>query len=209
MWVVDTQSSARARPDGRPPARLGRLARLGLLALGLYLAAAVVVASPRCAVERPADAIVVLGAAVWPGERPSPALARRIERGVELFHAGHAPNLVPTGGLGRNPPAEAEAMARAARARGVPAEALVLEDRATSTVESAEYVAALAERNGWRSVIVVSEPYHVTRAGWMFRDRGLDVQTACAAWGPEASWRVYQTLREVGGLIVYGLTGTG
>ena len=56
-------------------------------------------------------------------------------------------------------------------------------------------------------MIVVSEPYHVLRAGWMFRDRGLEVEVACAAWGPEMSWRVYQTLREVGGLLTYGLTG--
>ena len=172
-----------------------------------YLGLALVVASPSCREPRPADAIVVLGAAVWPGERPSPALRRRIDRGVELWQAGVAPLLVPTGGVGRYPPSEAEVMARVAREAGVPADALVLESRATSTLTNAAYVAALAGERGWRSVGVVSEPYHVLRAGWMFRDRGLEVQMACAAWGPEPSWRVYQTLREVGGLLTYGLFG--
>lgn len=172
-----------------------------------YLGTAVVVASPSCREPRPADAIVVLGAAVWPGERPSPALQRRIDRGIELWQAGLAPALVPTGGLGRYPPSEAEVMARVARRAGVPADALVLEPRATSTLTSAGYVAALARERGWRSVIVVSEPYHLLRAGWMFRDQGLEVQVACAAWGLEPYWRVYQTLREVGGLLTYGLMG--
>lgn len=195
----------RARP--RRPSR-GRHVVLLLAVLGLaYLGAAVVVANPRCDVVRPADAIVVLGAAVWPGERPSPALQRRIDRGVELWRAGLAPVLVPTGGLGRNPPSEAEAMARVALERGVPADAIVLEARATSTVESAQYIRALAERHGWHGIILVSEPYHVTRAGWTFRDQGLDVQATCSAWGSETSWRVYQTLREVSGLLAYGLLG--
>ena len=172
-----------------------------------YLGAAVVVAGPSCREPRPADAIVVLGAAVWPGERPSPALQRRIDRGVELWQAGAAPVLVPTGGVGRYPPSEAEAMARAARGAGVATDALVLESRATSTLTSAMHVATLARERGWRSVIVVSEPYHLLRAGWMFRDQGLEVQVACAAWGAEPSWRVYQTLREVGGLLTYGVLG--
>jgi len=172
-----------------------------------YVGAAVVVASPSCGDARPADAIVVLGAAVWPGERPSPALERRIGRGTELWLAGVAPTLVPTGGLGRFPPSEAEVMARFARARGVPAGAMVLESAATSTLTSARYVGEIARERGWRSVVVVSEPYHLLRAGWMFRDQGLDVQVACAAWPAEPYWRAYQTLREVGGLLIYGLLG--
>src|SRR3954466_9218870 len=94
------------------------------LALGLTCA---YVAWPNCQPPRPADAIVVLGSAVWPDEQPSPSLARRIGTGIDLWQAGLAPVLVPTGGVGRYPPAEAEVMARVARSRGVPESALVLE----------------------------------------------------------------------------------
>ncbi|MGE3270340.1 MAG: YdcF family protein, partial [Chloroflexota bacterium] len=102
------------------------------------------VANPACDPAAPADAIVVLGAAVWPGERPSPALARRIERGIELWQAGLAPILAPTGGVGQYPPSEAEVMADVARASGVPDDALMLETQATSTAESAERIRDLA-----------------------------------------------------------------
>ena len=157
---------------------------------------------PRCQPTQPADAIVVLGSAVWPGERPSPSLARRIGRGIELWQAGLAPVLAPTGGVGYYPPAEAEVMARVARESGVPASALVIEPEATSTSESAEKVRALALAHGWQRVIVVSEPYHLRRASWLFREQGLEVQTACSPWSNQRWANVYQTLREAGGLLI-------
>jgi uncharacterized SAM-binding protein YcdF (DUF218 family) len=160
------------------------------------------VALPNCQPERQGDAIVVLGSAVWPGERPSPSLARRIDRGVELWQAGFAPVLVPSGGVGRFPPAEAEVMARVARTGGVPDAALVLDLEATSTSESAEKVGALASTYGWERVILVSEPYHVRRAALLFQGQGLAVETACAPWSDQTWSNVYQTLREAGGLLV-------
>ena len=47
--------------------------------------------------RRPADAIVVMGAAQYDG-RPSPLFAARLDHAVELYHAGIAPRLVLTGG---------------------------------------------------------------------------------------------------------------
>jgi uncharacterized SAM-binding protein YcdF (DUF218 family) len=160
------------------------------------------VARPNCRPERPGDAIVVLGSAVWPGERPSPSLARRIDRGVELWQAGLAPVLVPSGGVGRFPPAEADVMARVARAGGVPESALILDREATSTAESAEKVRALAASHGWQHLILVSEPYHLRRASLLFESQGFTVETACAPWSEQTWSNVYQTLREAGGLLV-------
>ena len=177
----------------------GRAALVAGLTLGMTC---LYVVWPQCQPTQPADAIVVLGSAVWPGERPSPSLERRIGHGISLWQTGLAPILAPTGGVGRYPPAEAEVMARAAREAGVPASALVLDTQATSTSESAERVSALAARHGWNSVIVVSEPYHLRRASWLFREQGLDVQTACSPWGGQRWSNVYQTVREAGGLLV-------
>jgi uncharacterized SAM-binding protein YcdF (DUF218 family) len=174
-----------------------------VLASGLVFGlACAYVAWPNCRPLQSADAIVVLGSAVWPNEQPSPSLARRIGRGVELWQAGLAPVLVPTGGLGRFPPAEAEVMARVARANGIPDAALVLEREAASTAESAALVRALAETHGWQQVIVVSEPYHLRRSALLFQAQGLAVQTACAPWSAQTWPNVYQTMREAGGIIL-------
>ena len=53
------------------------------------------------------DVIVVLGAAVWPGGQPSPALQRRVMHAVDLMQRGYAAYLLVTGGMGQYPPTEA------------------------------------------------------------------------------------------------------
>jgi uncharacterized SAM-binding protein YcdF (DUF218 family) len=119
------------------------------------------------------DVIVVLGAAVWPGGRPSPALERRVTHAVRLFRAHQAPVLLMTGGLGRHPPHEATLMRALALAQGVPAPSIVMEDRATSTFESGMYCAALCAQRGWTTLLVVTDGYHLPRSLLTFRSFGM------------------------------------
>src|SRR5215467_14395588 len=79
------------------------------------------------------DVIVVLGAAVWPDEQPSPALQRRILHAVDLLQRGYAAYLLVTGGVGKYPPAEAAVMQRLAVAHGISPQHILCEDQATST----------------------------------------------------------------------------
>lgn len=123
---------------------------------------------------QPADAIVVLGARVLKGGRAGDSLRARTLHAVELYHRGFAPAIMCTGGVGAHAPAEAEVAAALARSHGVPAGALVLEDRSTSTWENAENAAALCRERRWQRVIVVSDPYHLLRATRNFRKVGLE-----------------------------------
>jgi uncharacterized SAM-binding protein YcdF (DUF218 family) len=116
------------------------------------------------------DVVVVLGAQVLPGGRPSTALRRRVEHAVAV--RGDRP-LVVCGGVGRHGPAEAVVMAALAEQHGVSRGSIVLEDRSRTTREQAEAVAALAARHGWDRVLVVSDRYHVPRARFLFRAAGL------------------------------------
>src|SRR3546814_14209284 len=81
-----------------------------------------------------ADAIVVLGGRLTRDGECSPALARRIRRGVELFRAGAAPRLVMSGGGGGHSP-EARVMRDAALAADVPDAAIGGEPPANTTSE--------------------------------------------------------------------------
>ena len=86
---------------------------------------------------RPVDAIVVMGAAQYDGE-PSPVLAARLDHVVDLWPQGLAPLVVVTGG--KRPEdrfTEAEASAAYLVERGVPAEAIVLEDEGANSVRVA------------------------------------------------------------------------
>ncbi len=168
--------------------------------------ATVIVANPQCSEPGPADAIVVLGAHVLPNGTPTSALRARAEAGATLMLAGKAAYLVPTGGTLDYPPSEASAIAKIARDRGVDPDRIVMDEWATSTEESAINVRKLAGEYGWKSVIVVSDGYHLARAGWMFRDQGFDVQVACSDSSVYPKrMLVYQSLREVAGLAYYAV----
>lgn len=176
-------------------------------ATSAILLTAFIVAHPSCSRLEPADAIVVLGARVGPGGQPSPPLRARAERAAELWNAGLAPTVIPTGGLGVYQPTEARAMADVMLSRGVDPGAIVLENRATSTEESAYFTEEIAAKRGLKRIILVSDPYHLIRASWLFHEHGFQVQIACTNPSYIAGttyW--YQAFREVGGLMYHATT---
>jgi uncharacterized SAM-binding protein YcdF (DUF218 family) len=106
----------------------------------------------------PRDAIVVLGA-------PGPAvLAERAAAAGALYRLGGAPEIIATGR------GEADAIARALAP--IPVR---LEPDARSTAENARFVAAMIPG---QSVWLVTQPFHMRRAEYLFRREGLDA----AAW---------------------------
>ncbi len=119
---------------------------------------------------RPADAIAVLGARLDRSGRVTPALAERVDAGVELWRRGLAEAVWMTGG---GPPGrvEADAMAAHARQRGLPESALRLERRAHNTASNARNLAALLPPGA--RVWVVTQPFHLRRAVYWFRRAGL------------------------------------
>ena len=131
------------------------------------------------AAPRPADVIIVLGAAVWP-EGPSPALQARLAHAVALYHEGYAGHLILSGGLGTHPPTEAEAMQVAALKMGVPKDVLHLEGRATNTVENLRFSREIMEKEGWQKAIIVTDSFHIKRALLIARDLGIEASGAPA-----------------------------
>ena len=124
----------------------------------------------RDAFER-CDAIVVLGAPLA-RDRLTPMLAERCAAAAALWHAGGAPQVVATGGTTRGASrAEADVMAEALRAAGIPEDALVVERASQTTADNARLTAALLP--GARSVWLVTQPFHGRRAAHLFARAGL------------------------------------
>jgi vancomycin permeability regulator SanA len=148
---------------------------------------------------KPYDVIVVFGAAVWKGGKPSPALKRRLLHGVALLQEGHASNLLVTGGIGRYPPSEAAVMKDLAQKAGIDSENIFMEDEGTSTYSSITKCSQIMHRNNWTSVLVVSDPYHVNRAARMFRCFNIKADGSAPEGGKHSNsvwrWRFYY-LRE-------------
>ena len=129
---------------------------------------------------RPAVGLVILGAAVWTGGRSSPTLARRVAAAVQAWQAGRAAVIVPCGGVGRNPPAEALVMRDLLIAAGVPADAIHPEAASTSTEANIAHAAAILRGLSLVRVILVSDRWHLPRARLIARRHGLIVAGGAA-----------------------------
>jgi uncharacterized SAM-binding protein YcdF (DUF218 family) len=124
---------------------------------------------------RQADIILVLGAAEYRG-RPSPVFRARLDHALELFDRGLARLVMTTGGAGGDPVFTEGGVGRSYLiAHGVPSERIVVESEAESTVESTAMAGEIMRRMGLRSVIVVSDGYHIYRVKRMLQFRGLKV----------------------------------
>jgi uncharacterized SAM-binding protein YcdF (DUF218 family) len=160
--------------------------------------------------ERPADAIVVMGAAQYNG-RPSPLFAARLDHAVSLYFAGVAPHLVMTGGRAEGDRTTEAAAGRAfAIARGVPAEDIMIEDQSRTTLESIRAVSHVLAANDARSAVFVSDRPHMLRVLKMAGDEGI------IAWGSptrtspiegDFAGQLDATVHELGALAYYFLTG--
>ena len=127
--------------------------------------------------QRPADAIVVMGAAQYNG-RPSPVFAARLDHAVELFHAGVAQRLIVTGGKADGDRTTEAATARAyAIAHGVPADAILGEDASRTTLESIRAVGDVLRKHDLKDAVFVSDRPHMLRVLRMAADEGI------TAWG--------------------------
>ncbi len=158
---------------------------------------------------RRVDAIIILGSAVWPGGQPSPSLHARTQHAIHLYRAGYAPHMILCGGLGQNPPAESEVMRELAEQAGVPSEALFLDTLSHSTEQNLANAKALMDEHGWRTALIVSDPFHLLRAQIIARDLGIEAYRSPAVDSPTyttPNLRVRYTARETFALIRYYAT---
>jgi uncharacterized SAM-binding protein YcdF (DUF218 family) len=162
----------------------------GLVALvvsGLTLwlmAVAMVIVAGEWSTERPADAILVLGAAQYNG-RPSPVLQARLDHALDLYDRGLAPRIIFTGGIGAGDTlSEAEVSRRYAVRHGVPASAILVERDGETSAQSVGAAAALMRTEGMASALVVSDSYHMMRLELLARRAGIRPYRAPALNAP-------------------------
>ena len=160
--------------------------------------------------QRPADAIVVMGAAQYDG-RPSPLFAARLDHAVELFRAGIARRLIVTGGKADGDRTTEAATARAyAIAHGVPAGDILGEDASRTTLESIRAVGTVLRDHGLKGAVFVSDRPHMLRVLRMAADEGITAWGSPTATSPiehDPPGQIDATLHELGALVQYFLVG--
>ncbi|GAA3560804.1 YdcF family protein [Amycolatopsis ultiminotia] len=156
-----------------------------------------------------ADVIVVLGAAQYNG-KPSDIFTARLEKARQLYDEGVAKTVITAGGKkAADNFTEAQAGARWLTGHGVPASATLPVGEGNDTLRSLRAVADQVNAHGWRSAVLVSDPWHSFRSRTMARDLGMDAWTAPTHSGPivqERATQVRYISRETGALLFYELT---
>lgn len=117
-----------------------------------------------------ADCIMVLGCGVY-DDRPTPLLADRLQRGVELYQAGASPKLLMTGDHGRIDYDEVNIMKGYALDAGIKTEDVFMDHAGFSTYESMYRARDVFDVD---SIIIVTQEYHLYRAVYNARRLGLD-----------------------------------
>lgn len=151
----------------------------------IYLTAlAAVLLVARRDQRRPADAIVVLGAAQYNG-RPSPVLRSRLDHALTLYREGLAPAIVVTGGIGTGDRvSEATVGQQYLTQQGVPPAAIVVRPEGRSTEASMRAVAAWARERGLGRLLLVSDPFHMLRLRLETSGTGLVAYTSPTRTSP-------------------------
>ncbi|HTA39939.1 MAG TPA: ElyC/SanA/YdcF family protein [Candidatus Acidoferrales bacterium] len=139
---------------------------------------------------------IVFGAGLNPDGTPTPMLADRIDGGIELLRAGRVGKLLFTGDNGTVEHNELASMLNYALGRDVPRAAIVLDYAGFDTYDSCYRAAAIF---GVRSAVLVTQTFHMARAIYLCRHRGIDaIGYPRADWGRYAGHTMFsQTLREM------------
>jgi uncharacterized SAM-binding protein YcdF (DUF218 family) len=128
--------------------------------------------------------VVVFAGGVGESGRAGGGVQERISKAVSLYQQGVAPRLIISSGYVFTL-REAESMKAIAIANGVPAGAILLEERATNTYENVAFTKRILAEHQLRRIALVSSPYHMRRALLTWRKVAPEVQVV--ATPPESS----------------------
>ena len=146
-----------------------------------------------------ADAILALGASQWNGQ-PSPVFKARLDHAYDLYKQQLADKIILTGGIGKGETiSEAEAGRDYLLSKGINADKFILEKQGHTTWQSLNNIKEIAEENV-KSVIFVSDGFHLMRLNRMGTDLGWEVYTSPTPHSPilKSKWVEFRyVLREV------------
>jgi SanA protein len=123
------------------------------------------------------DCILVLGAGVWEGNKPSPMLEDRLLKSIQLYQAGIAPKIIMSGDHGTESYDEVNVMKKYAIDHGVPSEDIFMDHAGFSTYDSVYRAIHIFEA---KKVLVVTQEYHLYRALYIANQLGLSADGVAA-----------------------------
>lgn len=147
---------------------------------------------------------VVLGAAVWSNNRPSPSLIERVERAITLFKSGNIEKIYLTGGNAPGELSEAEVAFNYIQKKYPEKNILdniILEKETKSTAEQIYYVKLLLKQN--KNILIISDYLHVLRAQKMCEFFNVKADVAPTNDLSESEITIFKLFREASALLMF------
>jgi len=149
-----------------------------------------------------ADLAVVLGNKVRPDGQPSPALKARLDHTVDLCRQGYFKLILVSGAHGKEGYDEPRVMKRYLVANGLPGEAIFEDNGGYNSWQTARNTARFMKEHELKSVLIISQYFHLPRCRLAFSKFGLQtIYTSHARY-----WSIrdfYSVPRDAIGYAVY------
>lgn len=141
-------------------------------------------------------AIVILGYGLEPDGSMRTILRRRVLTGLTVAQFFPQSPIIVTGGNPRNGKTEAGQMRGMLTLLGFPANRIIVEDKANSTVQNARFSVPLAKEAGTSGIILVTSSTHQDRADGNFVDAGGNVLATVSYPDGSPEVNVFQFARD-------------
>jgi len=145
-----------------------------------------------------ADVAIVLGNAANSDGSLAPWTRGRVDKALELYRSGRVRMIFVSGGITRETRyPEGTAMKAYLVSAGVPDSAVVADNKGVNTYYTAVNFLEWNKTNQFKSVVIVSQFYHITRSKFILSKMGFEGKILDAS-SDVYNWQdVFGTLREV------------
>jgi vancomycin permeability regulator SanA len=120
-----------------------------------------------------ADVGVILGNKVERDGNPSERLRYRLEKAVELYREGYFNYIIVSGGVGVEGYDEAKIMKQYLVQKGIPSEKIITDSMGFNTMATAKNTKKIMGEIEDRSVMVITQFYHISRTKLAFYKASL------------------------------------
>ncbi len=147
------------------------------------------------------DVGIIMGAAVWHKDAPSPILRERILKGIQLYKQGIIGKIQVTGSNAPGEKTEAAVAKKILLQSGIPPEFILFENKTHSTVEQIRFIKKHF-RDG-EKIAIISDAFHLSRILAMCNFFNVKVNGISTQY--KLNWRksIYYALRDSLGLVLF------
>jgi vancomycin permeability regulator SanA len=150
------------------------------------------------------NVVVVLGSAVWSHNSPSPSLAARVDKAVELYKKGIVNKIQLTGSNAPGELSEAEVAYNYIKFANINLSDVWKEEKTVSTSEQIEFIKEhILTKKNIGNIIIVSDAYHLARVEEICRFYNVNAEVSPSHLKLNFQDELYYKIKESIALIVF------